>query len=89
MHLEGHVPRSVMEALNRVGLGAQLSLKPRELQGGSEGGAGTDTSSFSIWLVILCMLFHPGDLQSTPGTYVKNSKGDGYHMTTDLALFNL
>lgn len=53
------------------------------------GWGGTDSSSFSIWLVVLCLLFHPADLRSAPGMHVKNSKGDGYHMIANLALYNL
>lgn len=67
--------RFVMEAPSGAGLRALLSLQPRGASRWEQGGGGQrgrGISSFSIWLVVLWLLFYPTDLQSVPGVQVKN-----------------
>lgn len=77
MHLEGHVPELCNGGTER-GWARGSALTPatgsvKVGAGGRGGQQGRGISSFSIWLVVLCLLFHPTDLWSVPGMHVKKS----------------
>ena len=79
-----------MEAPSR--LGAQLSLtavgaSKWEQEGWGAAGEGGSVH-FPFGWSFCVSYFIQQTCRVSPGMCVKNSKGDGYHMTTDLVLYN-